>query len=493
MEKGSSPRKTESWDVVVLGAGFAGLAMGRALLQDGVRNFVILEQADDVGGTWRDNTYPGAACDVPSHLYSYSFRPRSDWTRAFAPQAEIQEYLKDCADAFGLRPWIRFGAYVEGARFDEDAGRWELRLADGREVRARAVISGCGGLSRPLIPDIPGLRAFEGDLFHTARWNHDVPLRGRRVAVIGTGASAIQVVPAIASEAEHLTVYQRTPPWITPRPDRAFSARERALFARIPALRQAYRLALYWGYEMRVLGLAIHPGIMRIFQKIAERHIERSIADPELRRLVTPDYLIGCKRILLSDDYYPALCRENVTLVPHALAAIEGREVIDAGGGRREVDAIIAATGFYASESAAPFPIEGRAGLSLDEAWAEGAEAYKGTAVSGFPNLFLLVGPNTGLGHTSMILQIESQVAYVRQCIGRLLQENVRALEVREDAQARWNESLQRRLEGSVWAEDCNAWYTTQSGKNTTLWPGFTWEFRLRTRRFDEDAWVLRR
>ncbi len=476
-----SPRQR----VLIVGSGFAGLCMAIKLRQAGIDDFTVLEQADRLGGTWRDNTYPGAACDVPSHLYSFSFAPNPEWTRAYPPQEEIRAYMERCADAFGIRPHLRFGARVVAARFHEDEGLWRVRIESGEELTARALVVACGGLSRPAYPSIAGLDDFTGPAFHTSRWRHDVSLRGRRVGVIGTGASAIQVVPEVAREAARLHVFQRTPPWILPKPDRAIGPVERALYRRVPALQRLQRVSLYWQLEARVVPFVLWPRVMQLAEGGARRFLARSVPSPELRAKLTPDYRMGCKRILISNDYYPALQQPNVELVTDAIARVTPGGVVTGDGRERGLDALILATGFNAADDAAPFEVRGRGGRLLDQAWADGAEAYLGTVVSGFPNLFLLVGPNTGLGHSSMIFMIESQVQYVMSCLRALRRRGLRFLDVRADVQAGFNHRLQQRLARTVWSAGCLSWYQNRAGKNTTLWPGFTWVFALRTRRAD--------
>jgi cation diffusion facilitator CzcD-associated flavoprotein CzcO len=481
----TKPEKT-SPSIAIIGTGFAGLCMGIRLKQVGLDSFTILERAEAIGGTWRDNTYPGAACDVPSHLYSFSFEPNPRWTRQFAPQAEILDYLEHCTDKYGLRPHLRFNSPVTAARFDERAGGWLLQVGGGQELRADIVISGTGGLSRPSRPSIPGLAGFQGKVFHSARWDHGYALEGKTVALIGTGASAIQIVPEIAPRVKQLHLFQRTPPWILPKEDRAIGERERKLYQALPLAQWLHRQAIYWRLESRAPFFTTTPGVLKLAGRLASRFLERSIPDPVLRAKLTPDYTLGCKRVLLSDDYYPALLRPNVELVTDGIQEVVRDGLRTKDGTVRPVDAIIFATGFQAAEAVAPFPIQGRGGLDLEEAWRTNAEAYLGAAVAGMPNFFFIVGPNTGLGHSSMVFMIESQVQYVLECIQAIRREGLGYLEVRQDVQERFNRRLQERLGRSVWSTGgCVSWYTTSSGKNTTLWPGFTFEFRLRTRRPD--------
>jgi cation diffusion facilitator CzcD-associated flavoprotein CzcO len=476
----------KSPSIVIIGTGFAGLCMGIRLKQVGIDSFTILERAEGIGGTWRDNTYPGAACDIPSHLYSFSFEPNPRWTRQFAPQAEILDYLNHCADTYGLRPFIRFNTPVSSARFDESAGQWLLRLGTGEELRADIVVSGCGGLSRPALPQLPGLEDFQGTVFHSARWDHGHDLTDRTVAVIGTGASAIQIVPEIAPRVRTLHLFQRTPPWILPKDDRAIGERERKLYASLPLAQWLHRQLIYWRLESRAPLFTRAPAILKLAELQARRFLEQSIPDPALRAKLVPNYALGCKRVLLSNDFYPALNRPNVELVTEGIQRVTRDGIVSQEGRERTVDTIILATGFQAAEAAAPFPIRGRGGLSLEEAWRTSAEAYLGTSVAGLPNLFFLAGPNTGLGHNSMVFMLESQVQYVLDCIQTLQREGLDFLEVRQDVQERFNRRLHERLGHTVWnTGGCASWYKTSDGKNTTLWPGSTLGFRWRTRRLE--------
>ncbi|HEX8796153.1 MAG TPA: NAD(P)/FAD-dependent oxidoreductase [Polyangiaceae bacterium] len=475
--------------VLIVGSGFAGLGMAIRLKQAGIDDFVVLEQASDIGGTWRDNHYPGAACDVQSHLYSFSFEPWPEWSREFAPQKEILAYLEHCADKYGIRPRIRFGARVTRARWNEDESVWEVDTSDGGTIRARVLVPGCGPLSRPVMPDIPGLASFQGKTFHSARWDHSFPLEGKTVAVVGTGASAIQIVPAIAPQVGKLFVYQRTPAWVMPKPDGEIAAWKRAAFRRLRVAQRLARHRIYWTRELMALGFVVEPRIMKLGERFGKRYLQKKVADPVLRDRLTPRYTMGCKRVLPTNDYLPALQRPNVELVTSPIAEVRAHAIATKDGIERPVDAIVLATGFEAAEQVAPFEIRGRAGHELNEVWADGAEAYLGTSVSGFPNLFMLIGPNTGLGHTSMIVMIEAQVAYVLDAVKRMRARGLASVEVRPDAQAVYNAEMQRRLANTVWASGCMSWYLTRTGKNTTLWPGFTVEFRWRTRRFDASAY----
>lgn len=482
-----SPDAPALVDVAIIGTGFAGLGMAIQLKQHGIDSFLVFEKAGSVGGTWRDNHYPGCACDVQSHLYSFSFAPNPDWSRMFSPQPEIRAYLERCTDAFGVRPHVRFHHELARAAFDDAAGVWNLEMADGRRYRARTLISGMGGLSRPAWPNIPGIETFQGKAFHSQLWEHDYDLAAKRVAVIGTGASAIQFVPQIAPKADRVDLYQRTPPWILPKPDRKVSRAEHWLFRHLPFTQKLMRTGIYWMLESRVLGFVLHPKLMKAVERMARGHIKRRIPDPVLREKVTPDYTIGCKRILISNDYYPALTRKNVDVITTGIARIEPNAVVTTDGTRREVDCLIFGTGFHAT---APFPrgvLLGSQGVDIVDAWDKGgAQAYLGTTVAGFPNFFMVVGPNTGLGHSSMVFMIESQVAYIVDALKSMRAHNVATIDVRLDVQRRFNDGIQKRLSNAIWsAGGCVSWYLDpKSGKNTTLWPGFTWQFRRATAHF---------
>jgi cation diffusion facilitator CzcD-associated flavoprotein CzcO len=485
----------EHVEIAIVGAGFAGLGMAMRLQDEGREDFLVLERDGDVGGTWWANTYPGAACDVPSRLYSYSFAPEADWTRSFSPQPEILDYLRTCADRAGIRPRIRLRCAVHGADWDEDAGLWRLHTARG-PLTARVLVAAAGALSEPRLPGIPGIEDFAGTLFHTAAWDHGHDLTGKRVAVIGTGASAVQVVPALQPKVAQLDLYQRTAAWIGPRPDRRFTGLERALYRRVPALARLARGAIYWGREVLVVGFTRDPRVMRVPGQLARRHLRRQVPDPELRRRLTPDYTIGCKRILISNDFYPALQQPNAELVTDPIAEIRPHAVVTRDGTERPVDAIVLATGFQVAPPPVGDMIRGRGGLRLGDVWRErGMRAYRGTTFSGFPNLFMLVGPNTGLGHSSMIYMIESQLAYVLDALRRMGDGTrvTTAVEPRPEALEAYNAAVQRRLARSVWSTGgCSSWYQDQHGQNVTLWPSFTFHFRRLLSRFDLENYEQR-
>jgi len=470
--------------VIIIGAGFAGLCMAIKLKQAGIDDFLVLEKDVEAGGTWWANSYPGCACDVQSHLYSYSFEPNPDWSHMFGRQPEILHYQRHCVEKYGLSPYLRLSCAVTRAAYQASEQRWHVETDDGARYRARVLVAATGGLSRPALPDIPGLDRFGGQIFHSARWDHDYPLAGKRVAVIGTGASAIQFVPAIAPAVGHLYLFQRTPPWILPRPDRRISRFERWLFRRWPVTQRIFRSLLYWRLESRAVVFTVWPRLGAAIESMARRHIRRSIPDPVLCKQVTPDYPAGCKRVLLSDDYYPALNRANVDLLTDPIREITATGLVTADGRETSVDAIILGTGFQATAPLPPGVIVGRGGLDITERWSGGIEAFKGISVSGFPNLFILNGPNTGLGHNSVIFMLEAQVRYVLDGLEAMERTGAGVLEVRSEVEARFNQHLQRRLARTVWASGCRSWYLDASGRNVTLWPGFTVEYWWRTRRF---------
>jgi cation diffusion facilitator CzcD-associated flavoprotein CzcO len=476
--------------VAVIGSGFGGIGTAIRLMREGIDDFVLLERADEVGGTWRDNTYPGCECDVQSHLYSFSFAPNPAWSRSFSPQPEIQAYLRRCAREFGVLPHVRFGHEVLGATWEADARRWRIETSQG-SLTARVLVMASGALSDPLIPDLPGLNTFHGPAFHSSRWDHGFDPRGKRVAVIGTGASAIQFVPHLQQQVETLYLFQRTPPWILPRQQHQVGPRTHRLYRRFPALQRAARASIYLAREAAVV-LFRRPGAMRLAEHAARRHLRRSIADPALRRKLTPDWRMGCKRILLSNDYFPAVAQPNVEVVTERIARVRPRSIVTADGVEREVDAIVFGTGFKPTDPPLAPHIRGRGGRSLAEAWAGSPRAHLGTTVAGFPNLFLLMGPNTGLGHTSVIYMIEAQVEHLVAALRHLELRGAAALEPRAQAQEAFVAAIDRRMEGTVWtSRGCRSWYLDRTGRNSALWPDFTWRFRRRVARLDPAEYVL--
>ena len=480
----SAPTPMKKPRVAIVGSGFAGICMAYRLQKAGFHDFTIFEQSGAVGGTWRDNTYPGAACDVPSHLYSFSFAPNPDWSSMYGKGTEILAYTRRCVEQFGLAPHIRLNAKVASAVYDDATAQWRVTLADGTSEDFSFVVAGTGPLSTPAIPELPGLASFRGRAFHSARWDHDLSLEGKNVAVVGTGASAIQIVPAIAPRVRRLTLFQRTPAWVLPKPDREIGPRERALYRRFPLLQRLYRGLLYAFYEFGVLGMSYFPALLKPLQKLAERQIERGIQDPALRKKLVPNYEIGCKRILLANDFYATLGRENVGVCTERIRQVVPEGIVTDDGVTHPLDAIVFCTGFHVTDGFLKFPVRGPGGRDLDEHWAqEGVQAYLGTQVAGYPNLFFIIGPNTGLGHNSMIFMIEAQVNYIMSCLELTRRGGAASIDVRRDVQAGFNRWLRGRLRRSVWQSGCTSYYLDKDGNNTTLWPAPTVAFWARTRR----------
>lgn len=471
----------------IVGAGFSGIAAAIDLRRAGVTDLVIVDRGACVGGAWRDNTYPGCACDVQSRLYELEVAPWPEWTRRFAGQEEIRAYLESVVEIFGLEPAMRLETEVAHAQWHEADDAWHVETTRGMIV-ADVLISACGGLTEPLYPDIPGAADFTGPTMHTARWDHGVDLHGKRVAVVGTGASAIQVIPAIAPDAEEVVVLQRTPPWVMPRRDRGIPAWYRSSLAALPPLQRSMRAVSSWAREVQLLSFT-RQGVFRTMgERIARRHLEAQVSDPELRRKLTPGYAMGCKRILLSDDYYPALARDNVTVAP-GLARVMSTGVVDTDGVEHAVDVIVWATGFKVLEPPLADRVVGRGGETLTEAFARNdMGAYKGTTVAGFPNLYILQGPNTGLGHSSVVLMSEAQIGYLVPAVASGL-----VMEVDATAQRRYVEDIDRRLASTVWQQGgCQSWYQNGHGRNVALWPGSTHAFARMMRSFDRGAYRTR-
>ncbi|MFG2285945.1 flavin-containing monooxygenase [Streptomyces sp. NPDC048595] len=472
--------------VAVIGSGFGGLGAAVRLRRQGITDFVVLERAGSVGGTWRDNSYPGCACDVPSHLYSFSFAPNPRWPRNFSGQPHIRAYLERVTDNFGLRPHIRFDAEVRSLRWSNSELHWELETAGG-PLTADVVVSATGPLSDPKLPHVPGLDSFPGKVFHSARWDHDYDVRGKRVAMIGTGASAIQIVPAIQPDVERLTLFQRTPPWVLPRADRRISAAEKWLHTKLPATRAARR-GLLWGIrELQVSAFTKRPNELGMIEFLARNHMKKAIKDPALRRALTPDYRIGCKRILLSNTYYPALAQPNVDLVASGLKEVRGSTLVGADGSEAEADAIVFGTGFHVTDMPIAHRVTGAKGTTLAEEWKDGMAALRGASAASFPNFLTIIGPNTGLGNSSMILMIEAQLNYMVDFMRQLdILGGKIALSARQSAVDEWTRHIQRRMERTVWnTGGCDSWYLDAGGRNTTAWPGTTAEFKKVTRQVD--------
>jgi len=479
---------TAPLNMLIVGAGFGGLgaAIHRRRAQDD--NFLLVEQAGGVGGTWWANRYPGAACDIPSELCSFSFAPHAQWTRKYPGQREIEAYLNDCVQRFGLAPRLRLHTQLIHLVWDEAQHLWRARLLDAagheHDMLARTVTLATGPLSRPAMPAIPGLEHFRGPVIHTARWPDDFDATGRRIGVIGTGASAIQLVPQLAPQARQLTVFQRNAPWVMPRGDAPVSAWAHWALAHLPGLRRAWRTAIYAQHELRAPAFTRRPQWLRALEPLALRHLRKQVPASPLRDALTPRYRMGCKRILIADDYYPALQLPQVRVETARIDAVEPHAVKLADGRRIELDVLVAATGFDAAELKPPCPVIGPQGRTLHAQWAQRPEGYLGTMLAGFPNLFTVIGPNTGLGHNSMVFIIESQLAFIDDAMRRL--SHHAWLAPTADAQARFNAELQRRLPRTVWATGCTSWYQARDGRITTLWPGSTLEYRRRTRRVPE-------
>lgn len=480
-------KSSPDFQVAIIGAGFAGLAAAFRLKQQARSSFVIFERADEVGGTWRDNTYPGCACDVPSHLYSFSFELNPNWSRMYSKQPEILAYLKNYVDKYDLRPYIRFKTEIIHSKFDESTGLWNLQDTQGNVTTARVVISAIGPLNRPHIPKVKGLENFQGESFHSSEWRDDCKLEGKKVAVIGTGASAIQFIPEIAPKVAKLSVFQRTAPWIIPKEDRKITKFEHQLFQKLPLFQQAHRGLIYWLNEFKGLSFMGNETLQKFGEKTAMEHLHDTITDPELRQALTPPYKMGCKRVLISNDYYPTFLRENVQLITEGIQEVKAHSIIDQAGNEYPVDTIIFGTGFVASEFIGVLNFRGLKDRDLMAEWSQtGAEAYYGIAAEGFPNLLFLVGPNTGLGHNSIVHMIESQLNYIMDYLKILDQGGEDAyLDVRADVQKKFNANIQNRLTETVWASGCKSWYQTSQGKNTTLWPGLTVEYRRKTRKIN--------
>jgi cation diffusion facilitator CzcD-associated flavoprotein CzcO len=477
--------------VAVIGAGFSGIGAGIRLRQHGIDDFIIAERAASVGGTWRDNTYPGCACDVPSRLYSFSFAPNPRWSRSFSRQPEIWRYLEEVTGRFGLRDHISFTTEVERARWDAGSCRWELTTSRGA-LTADVLVAAAGPLSEPSVPAIPGLASFPGEVFHSARWDHGTGLTGKRVAVVGTGASAIQIVPEIQPKVDRLVVFQRTPAWVLPRRDRAITEPEKWLYEHVPATAKLARLGIYLAHEALVGAFVRRPGLLRMGQRAALSNIARSISDPGMRAALTPGYTLGCKRILFSSTFYPALAAGNTELVAAGLAKVDGATLTAQDGTAHEVDAIIFATGFRVIDMPIAGRIHGAAGASLAQAWDGDLRALRGTTVPGFPNLCLLLGPNSGLGHNSLVHVIESQLSYLISYLTTLARTGAAALDARPQAQERWCAGIERRMARSVWTTGgCVSWYLDGAGRNPTLWPGSTLAFRRATRAVDQREYRL--
>ena len=472
------------YEVVIIGTGFAGIGMAIKLQQEGIHSFKLIERENEVGGTWRDNTYPGCECDVQSHLYSLSFEPNNNWSKKYSTWKEIRDYIIAVADKHNLRKKIQFKTRLEGADFDEKTGIWLVKLSDGKTIKSRFLITAVGPLSNPAIPEINGSDKFKGPIFHSAKWNHDADLKDKKIAVIGTGASAIQFVPRVAKDAKKVELFQRSAPWVLPKPDRKILGFEKALYKNIPGWRLAHRGTLYWVNEFTLRGFLKEKSLIRTMSEwVATKHINYHIKDKELRRKLTPNFRFGCKRALLSNEYYPALARENVDVIDTGIEKITETGIIDKDGKFHDVDVIIWGTGFKVDEPLMGIDISGINGQDLNAVWKDnGFESYYGTTVSGFPNAFILAGPNTGIGHTSLVVMIEAQFNYVMDAIKKIKFQDIKYIDVKESVQTQFCQSMQDKMVGTAWTSGCNSWYLSDSGKNFTIWPDFTYKYIRQTK-----------
>lgn len=468
--------------VIITGTGFSGLCVGIQLKKMGFHHFKIVEKSNEIGGTWRDNHYPGAACDVKSNLYSFSFEPNPHWSRVYSPQAEILEYTRYCARKYGLEEHIILNWEVKAANYDEKSSTWELKNQEGNKLKANLFIIGNGPLHIPSLPDIEGIHDFKGTVFHSSNWNHQYDLNGKSVCVIGTGASAIQFVPEIQPKVKKLYLMQRTAPWVLPKPDGTFSALQSVLFEKLPITQKLDRGLNYLINEAQVVGMMYYDKILKAGELIGKYHINKYIKDKELRKKLTPTFKLGCKRVLLSNNYYPALAQSNVEVVTDGIQKFTKDSVVTNDGKSRKIDAVIMGTGFHVSDSFSYYDIIGKNGIALKEAFATAPETYMGATAHHFPNLFFMLGPNTGLGHNSMIYMIESQANYIVDAVKKMQEKGLKSIEVKKEIQDNFNEEIQQKLKGSIWLSGCNSWYISEDGKNHTLWPGFTFEFWNRTK-----------
>ena len=487
----NSPRKT---GMVIIGSGFGGLAMAIRLLQTGYTDFMILEKASEVGGTWRENQYPGAACDVQSHMYSFSFAPKTDWSKRYANCHEIHDYILETTEKFALRQYCQFNHEVTGAYYQEERAQWRIDIKDNSPIFAQFVVLASGPLHVPQIPHIKGIEKFDGKIFHSAQWDHNYNLKGKVVASIGTGGSAIQYVPEIAADVKNLYVFQRTAAWVIPRDERKYFNLDKKLFEKFPLIRKLHRARLYWSNESRVVPI-LRPEMMKYGQKLAEAFIRFQVKDKQTAKKLTPDYVMGCKRILISNKYYPTFNRKNVELITDGIQEVTENSIISTDGKERKIDCIIYGTGFITDPRIymKDFPCKGARGHDLMNDWKDGAESYYGILTKGFPNLFQLVGPNTGLGHNSIIFMIEAQVDYILKALKMMKKHHMDSIEVKAEVQDEFNKKLQKDLKNTVWSSGCNSWYTNAEGKNFALWSGYTWKYWLETQKLDRHAFILKK
>ena len=471
------------YQVAIIGAGFGGLAMAIRLLQRNIHNFLILEKSNEVGGTWRENQYPGAACDVQSHLYSLSFAPKTDWSKRYADAPEIFQYIQDVVQQFNLREYCQFNSEVVHTEYHEKECLWHVTLKDGRQLSCQYLIFASGPLHVPQIPHIKGIEKFQGKVFHSSQWDHQYDLNGKVVASIGTGGSAIQYIPEIAPQVKQIYVMQRTAAWVIPRDERKYLNVEKKLFKQADWFRKLHRARLYWSNESRAIPI-MQPSVMKYTQKLAEAFIRFQVKDKQLAQKLTPDYIMGCKRILVSNKYFPTFNRDNVELVTDAILELTADSIITKDGKMRKIDCLIYGTGFITDPRIylQPFSCLGEHGVELKQAWKDGAESYYGISHKGFPNLFQLLGPNTVLAHNSVIFMIESQVDYILQMMDLVAQSQSNAIVVKDQVQDQFNHDVQDMLNNTVWQSGCVSWYQQDGGKNFALWPTYTWKYWLKTK-----------
>ncbi|MBS9532836.1 NAD(P)/FAD-dependent oxidoreductase [Mycobacterium sp. M1] len=463
--------------VAIIGAGFAGIGSAIRLKDKGVDDFVIFERGDAVGGTWRDNTYPGAACDIPSRLYSYSFAPNPDWSHTYSGSAEILGYIDHMVESRDLKPHIKFGHNVTGLTYDAAAGEWTITFDKRKAVRARTVIVGSGPLANASFPAIRGIETYEGHKIHSARWDHDYDFTGKKVAVVGTGASAVQIIPELVKQADSVKVFQRTPGWVLPKPDKATSGPLKSLYRNFPLSQRLARAAWFWGHESVALGVVWDSPFTRVVEAVSTAHLRWQVKDPWLRRQLKPDFSAGCKRLLLTNDYYPALQADNCKLVTWPIARLSPKGIRTVEGIEHQFDCIVFATGFDVCKAGTPYPVTGLDGRDLATEWKGGGYAYRSVAVSGYPNLFFTFGPNSGPGHSSALVYMEAQINYITDAISTLLQHDWTSIDAREEIQDAYNEDIQRRLKATTWNSGCQSWYLTDDGFNATMFPGFATQY----------------
>lgn len=478
---------TRIHDTLIVGAGFSGLGAAVKLRQAGVDDVVIVERSDRVGGTWRDNTYPGVACDIPTMLYSFSFADNPTWSRMYPSGAEIYAHIEELTDRHGLRPLIRFGTEVTGLSFDERTGVWTATTKSRKRFAARTVVLAAGPLADHRLPDIRGIDTYRGRKIHSAAWDHDFDATGKRIGVIGTGASAVQIVPELVKTAAFVKVFQRTPGWVLPRPDVEMPASVQTLFGKVPAAQSFARQALFWGHEACAAALVWNTPLSGLVATLGRAHLRATVKDAWLRRQLTPDFTPGCKRMLISNDYYPTLQRDNCKLIDWPIATLSPAGIRTSDGVEHHLDAIVFATGYDVHLSGPPFPVTGLGGRTLRQEWAEHAEAFKSASAHGFPNLFFMTGPNSGPGHNSLLVYIEGQIDYAVNAITTILDRNLRYLDVRADTQRRYNTAIQRRLTRTTWMSGCRSWYLTADGFNASMYPGLATQYLRQMRQFRLD------